>query len=70
MIEDDVLRFGDLSFGNCPHCKESTTFFPTKLKQVYECELCDKKVRQYKNGKVHWFKMGEDLSVYSIPAKK
>jgi len=58
---EKILKFGDLGFGKCPHCEEHTTFFPTAKLEIYECESCDKKVRQYKNGKVHWYKLGDDF---------
>jgi uncharacterized protein (DUF983 family) len=58
----DLIKFGDLGFGKCPHCSETTTFFPTETKSVFECEICEKKVKQYKNGKVHWFKIGEEFT--------
>ena len=47
----DLIKFGDLGFGKCPHCSETTTFFPTETQSVFECEICEKKVKQYKNGK-------------------
>ena len=48
------------TLGVCPNCKGDTVFKETKSKYIYKCGLCYKFAKQYKNGKIHWFKMSDN----------
>jgi len=47
-----------LNLGRCPQCDEWTHFYLVKKinksKSIVECSFCTKKLKQYKNGKVHY----------------
>lgn len=59
------ITIEDLALGKCPSCFEFVTFVPTKKKDIFVCEVCDDKIRQYKNGKIHWYKYTEE-PIYKI----
>ena len=59
------LQIEDLALGKCPHCSEFVTFIPTKKKDVFICDACEDKVRQYKNGRIHWYKY-HDAQVFKV----
>ena len=48
-----------LMVGQCPHCKSDTVFRKTRDKNIYTCRVCYKTAKQFKNGKIHWFKVSE-----------
>ena len=53
------VSISDIALGKCPECFEFSTFIPTKKKDIFICEECDQKVKQYKNGKIHWVKYND-----------
>jgi hypothetical protein len=53
------VSISDIALGKCPECFEFSTFIPTRKKDIFICEECDQKVRQYKNGKIHWVKYND-----------
>lgn len=55
----DKFSINDIGLGKCPECFEFSTFIPTKKEDVFICEECNEKVKQYKNGKIHWVKYNE-----------
>tara|TARA_R110001592_G_scaffold103837_1_gene292341 strand:+ start:198 stop:422 length:225 start_codon:yes stop_codon:yes gene_type:complete len=55
----EVFRIEELGIGECPECKNSTTFTPTIKKNIYVCDRCDEKIYQHKNGRVHWYTLKE-----------
>ena len=48
-----------LIVGQCPHCKADTVFKKTGNKNIFLCRVCYKTAKQWKNGKIHWFKVSE-----------
>jgi hypothetical protein len=58
-MSEEWIKLGDLAYGICPYCKCTTTFVPTSKKLIYFCDTCEKDVKQYKNGKIHWHKIDE-----------
>jgi len=40
--------------GLCPHCRADVIFIPTSKKLIFVCTYCNKKVKQFINGKIHW----------------
>ena len=48
----------DLNLGKCPTCDEWTHFDLvkkiSKSKSIVKCSFCLNKLKQYKNGKVHY----------------
>jgi hypothetical protein len=59
------IQISDLALGKCPHCSEFATFIPTRKKDIFICDACEDKVRQYKNGKIHWYKYN-DAQVFKV----
>lgn len=55
----ESVSIKDIAVGKCPNCSEFATFIPTRKKDIFICEECDDKVRQYKNGKIHWVKYND-----------
>jgi hypothetical protein len=44
----DLIKFGDLGFGKCPHCSETTTFFPTETQSVLNVRFVKRKLNNIK----------------------
>lgn len=50
----------DTTVGICPNCKRETVFEPTEDKAIYNCGICYRKAKQWKNGKIHWAVITDD----------